>query len=181
VKALTMPATTRYLRPLALAICGIAALTASSYIAVPMYPVPVTMQTAVVLLLGALCGSGLGAGIVIGWLGLAFVGAPVLADGAGGPAAFMGPTAGYLAAFPVAAFFAGFVSRKKTWTAISARFAFFTTLHAVILGCGFVWLSVLFGFESAFTAGVAPFIIGAFLKSGLAAALVSVIPGARAK
>ncbi len=181
MKALTMPATTRYLRPITLAICGIAALTASSYVAVPMYPVPVTMQTAVVLLLGALCGAGMGAGIVIGWLGLAFVGAPVLADGAGGPAAFMGPTAGYLAAFPAAAFLAGFVTQKKNWMGIGARFAAFSALHVVILGFGFAWLSTLFGAETAFASGVAPFIIGAFLKSGLAAALVSVIPSARAK
>ena len=144
-----------FLRPLTIAVCGIAALTASSWLAVPMFPVPVTMQTAVVLLLGALCGAGLGSGIVLGWLGLAFVGAPVLADGMGGPGAFIGPTAGYLAAF--------------------------IALHALILGGGFLWLSTLIGPSAAFTGGVLPFIIGVFLKSGLAAALVAALPNFRSR
>ena len=167
------------LRPLTIAVCGIAALTASSWLAVPMFPVPVTMQTAVVLLLGALCGAGLGSGIVLGWLGLAFVGAPVLADGMGGPGSFVGPTAGYLAAFPVAAFLAGFVTRKKSWTGTGVRFGAFIALHAVILGGGFLWLSTLIGAEAAFAGGVLPFVIGVFLKSGLAAALVAALPNFR--
>lgn len=181
MKTAAMPSAIRHLRPIAMAICGISALTASSYMAVPMYPVPVTMQTAVVLLLGAICGAGMGSGIVIGWLGLAFIGAPVLADGIGGPQAFVGPTAGYLASFPVAAFLAGFLTRQKSWAGIATRFASFTVLHAMILGMGFAWLAKLFGAETAWMTGVVPFLIGALLKSGLAAALVSVLPNFRNK
>lgn len=176
MKTLAMPSALRFLRPVALAVCGVSALTASSYMAVPMYPVPVTMQTAIVLLLGAICGAGMGSGIVIGWLGLAFLGAPVLADGMGGPQAFVGPTAGYLASFPIVAFLAGFLSRNKSWAGIAARFAGFTALHALILGMGAAWLGYLFGAQTAWVSGVAPFLIGALLKSGLAAALVSVLP-----
>lgn len=181
MKTLAMPASARYLRPVAIAISGIALLTASSYVAVPMVPVPVTMQTLMVLLIGAVCGGGMGAGVVLGWLGLAFLGAPVLADGVGGPQAFVGPTAGYLASFPIAAFLAGFVTNKKNWVGIGVRFGAFTALHAIILGLGFAWLANLFGAETAWTTGVYPFLIGALLKSGLAAALVSVIPSFRSR
>lgn len=169
------------LRPMAIGFCGIAALTASSWIAVPMYPVPTTLQTAVVLLMGALCGPRFGAGIVMAWLGLAFMGAPVLADGNGSPAAFVGPTAGYLASFPIVAFLAGLVTSKKSFAATGLRAAAFTGLHAIILGMGFLWLSSLVGTEAAWIGGVAPFFLGAVLKSGLAAALVSVLSSFRAR
>ena len=58
---------------------GVCVLTASSYVAVPMYPVPVTMQTLAVLLLGVVMGPRAGALTVLSWLGLALAGAPVLA------------------------------------------------------------------------------------------------------
>ena len=181
MKTLAMPSYARLLRPITIAICGVAALTASSYISVPMYPVPVTMQTAIVLLVGALLGPGRGAGVVLGWLGLAFLGALVLANGMGGPQAFVGPTAGFLASFPVAAFLAGLVTTRKSWVGTGVRFAAFTGFHALILGMGFLWLANLFGAETAWTTGVAPFLIGAVLKSGLAAALVAALPNFRTK
>ena len=172
---------TGFLRPFAISICGIAALTVSSWVSVPMYPVPTTLQTAVILLIGALCGPRFGAGIVLAWLGLAFAGAPLLSDGSGTPAAFVGPTAGYLASFPIAAFLAGLVTRQKSFLGIGIRTAAFIGLHAIILGMGFTWLSTLVGVSAAWIGGVAPFFLGAALKSGLAAALVSALPSLRLK
>ena len=77
---------------------GSIALTLSSYISVPMVPVPVTMQTLAVTLVGALLGRRLGAITVMAWLAQAMAGLPVLANGAGGIHHFAGPTAGYLVA-----------------------------------------------------------------------------------
>ena len=91
---------------------GVVALTASSYISVPMYPVPVTAQTAVVLLTGAVCGARLGTAIVLIWLGLALLGLPLLSDGKDGVSAFLGATGGYLVGFPIAACLAGLVTTK---------------------------------------------------------------------
>jgi biotin transport system substrate-specific component len=173
MKAVPALRTPGLFRHIVIFLSGIAALTASSWIAVPMYPVPVTLQTAMILLMGALCGPRMGAGIVLSWLALAFMGAPLLADGNGSPAAFVGPTAGYLAAFPLAAFLSGHVTRQSGALYHGARFIAFLTIHAVILGMGCIWLSRIIGIEAAWTGGVAPFLIGAGLKSALAAALVA--------
>ena len=154
----------------AIAIC---VLTASSYVSVPMFPVPVTMQTLAVLMVGAVAGPRMGAAMVASWLGLAMMGAPVLAGGKGGLVAFAGPTAGFLAAFPVAAFLAGYAARM---TSPLAHFAGFLALHGVILLMGWAWLAALIGAEAAFASGVVPFLIGAAIKSGLAASLLAVLP-----
>ena len=151
---------------------GVCILTASSYFSVPMYPVPVTMQTLAVIMVGALAGPRLGAAMVVSWLSVSLLGAPVLAGGSNGLAAFAGPTAGYLAAFPIAAFAAGYVARVKH---PAAQFAGFVALHALILAMGWAWLSSFVGAQIALTAGVTPFIIGALIKSGLAASLLVVL------
>ena len=164
-----------FFRPVAVILCGIATLTASSWISIPMFPVPVTLQTAVILLMGAICGPRLGAVIVVFWLTLAFLGAPLLADGNGSPAAFVGPTAGYLASFPLAAFLAGHASKQAGLRYHFLRFGSFMAVHALILGMGFLWLAQIVGYEAAWTGGVVPFIIGAILKSALAAALMAVV------
>ena len=162
-----------FLRPVAIGLAGIAALTASSWVSVPMFPVPVTMQTLVVLLLGVVCGARMGAGIVLAWLALSLTGAPVLANGASGLVAFAGPTTGYLVSFPLAAYLAGQLPRAKSWTGYAGLGLGFLGLHALILAMGWAWLSGLIGLEAAFMAGVAPFLIGAVMKSALGAALLA--------
>ena len=160
------------LSPVAALVCGIAVLTASSYVSVPMIPVPVTMQTLAVLLVGAVAGPRLGLAMIVSWLGLAAAGAPVLADGKFGLAAFVGPTAGYLLSFPVAGFLAGVMSRSIATGHVS-RFAGFLGLHGLILFSGWAWLATIAGGSEAFALGVAPFLVGAVLKSGLGAAILA--------
>src|SRR5262245_33102727 len=77
-------------------------LALSSYVQVPLIPVPITMQTFAVALVGALYGWRLGGITIIAWLVEGAVGLPVLAGGASGVHHFVGPTGGYLFAFPVA-------------------------------------------------------------------------------
>ncbi|WP_191058588.1 biotin transporter BioY [Geminicoccus harenae] len=148
-------------------------LAASSWIEVPMLPVPMTMQTFAITLVGATYGWRLGTLTVLAWLGQAMVGLPVLAGGAGGPQHFMGPTAGYLAAFPVAALLVGWLA-ERGWTGrgIAASFGTMLLGNFVILLLGAAWLSGLIGVDAALHAGVLPFLPGAFLKAGLAAALL---------
>ena len=167
------------LRPIAIGLAGIAALTISSYVSLPMYPVPVTLQTLVVVLLGAVAGPRMGAAIVAAWLGLALAGAPVLAGGKAGLLAFTGPTAGYLFAFPVAAFLAGFLPKGQTLALHGVRFAGFLGLHALILAVGGGWLAMLTSPEIALASGVVPFIAGSLLKSALATAVIAAMPGAK--
>lgn len=157
------------LRAALMAVLGVAALIAASYASVPMYPVPMTLQTMAVLLVGALAGSRLGAGVVIAWLALALLGLPVLSGGKTGLAALTGPTAGFLFAFPVAAFLAGLLPSWQGPRGIARYFGAFLALHGLILLIGWARLALLIGAETAFMSGAGPFLPGAAVKSALAA------------
>jgi len=151
-------------------------LTLSSYVEVPMVPVPVTMQTFAVMLVGALYGWRLGAITIIAWLAEAAVGLPVLSGGAAGAHHFVGPTAGYLFAFPVAGAVVGWLA-ERGWNGRRPLLAFVSMLlgNALCLAIGGAWLAVLFGADVAWTSGVAPFIVGGVLKSALGAALLALL------
>jgi len=163
-------------------IVGTLFLALSSQIEVPMVPVPVTMQTFAVTLVGALFGARLGALTVLAWLGEAMLGLPVLAGGAGGIVHFTGPTAGYLAAFPVMAAMVGFLAGRG-WDAHRPLLAFASMLaaNALCLLMGAAWLSSLIGVEKAITFGVTPFFLGAILKSALGAASLVALHRASSK
>jgi biotin transport system substrate-specific component len=163
-------------------LAGTLVLALASQIAVPMYPVPVTMQTFAITMIGVLYGWRLGALTVLVWLGEAALGAPVLANGSGGLAPFVGPTAGYLASFPVIAAVAGYLA-ERGWTGERYVRSFTAHLAANILclAIGGAYLAYLLGAEKAWLLGVAPFILGAGLKSALAAALLKGLQQFRAK
>lgn len=163
-------------RRLTFILAGIGLLTAASYASVPMLPVPITLQTLAVLLVGALAGPRLGLAMVVSWLSLAAAGFPVLSDGKAGLAAFVGPTAGFLLAFPVAAYLSGVIVRSAA-KGHAGRFAGFLGLHAFILFAGWAWLATLIGADKAFSAGVAPFLIGAGIKSALGTAIYALFAG----
>jgi biotin transport system substrate-specific component len=164
-------------RPLALKavvlVLGVAFLTASSYVQVPMWPVPMTMQTFAVLAVGAFCGWRLGLATIIAWLALAALNVPVLSEGKVGLAVFMGTTGGYLAAFPLMAIFIGWMA-ERGWTARTVP-AFLTLLAAEVfcfaLGVG--WLSTIVGFDKAIAYGLVPFAFGDLVKTVLAAAILT--------
>ena len=152
---------------------GTLVLAIASQISVPMLPVPMTMQTLAVMLVGALYGWRLGALTVLAWLGEAALGLPVLANGAGGLAPFMGPTAGYLASFPLVVALVGWLA-ERGWNGSRPAFAFAAMLlgHALCLAFGAAWLATLIGAEKAVLAGVVPFLLGSLVKSGLGAAIL---------
>lgn len=157
----------------ALLLFGTGVLALASQISVPMVPVPITLQTLAITMIGVLYGWRLGALTVLAWLGEAMMGLPVLAGGSGGLAPFVGPTAGYLAAFPIIAALAGYLANKG-WTGSHVVKSFFAHLSANILclAIGGAWLGYLIGAEKGLALGVTPFILGAVLKSALAAALL---------
>ncbi|WP_458793015.1 biotin transporter BioY [Yoonia sp. MH D7] len=145
-------------------------LTLSSYIEVPMIPVPITMQTFAVMLVGALYGWRLGGITIVAWLMEGALGLPVLAGGAAGAQHFLGATGGYLFAFPVAGMAVGWLT-ERGWNGQRVWLSFLAMLigNAICLVLGAVWLAVLIGAEQAIMAGVVPFIIGGIVKSGLGA------------
>lgn len=152
-------------------------LAVSSWLEVPMYPVPMTMQTFAVTLIGAFYGWRLGAVTILAWLGEAMVGLPVLAGGAGGIAHFAGPTLGYLAAFPIAGALVGFAAERGWTRNVVSGFAAMMAGNALCLVIGGAYLTSLIGFEQAMIHGVTPFILGGILKSALAA--LTVVAGNR--
>jgi biotin transport system substrate-specific component len=154
---------------------GTAFLAVSSWIEVPMYPVPVTMQTFAVTLVGALYGWRLGGLTVIAWLAEAMIGFPVLAGGAGGFVHFAGPTAGYLFAFPVVAAFVGLLAERGLTRNPFVSAIVMLLGNALCLVLGASWLASMIGFEKAWVFGVAPFIVGGVLKSALAAATIELL------
>jgi len=157
-------------------VLGTSILAASSHVSVPMIPVPITMQTFAVTLIGALYGWRLGTATVVAWLVEGAAGMPVLAGGAGGLAPFMGPTAGYLFAFPLLAALTGFLA-EKGWNGERPAFAFLSMMAANILCLvvGAAVLAFMIGPEKAWMLGVVPFLVGAFLKSALAVAVLRLI------
>ncbi|WP_117190704.1 biotin transporter BioY [Rhizobium terrae] len=154
-------------------LAGTLGLAIASRIAVPMYPVPVTMQTFAVTMIGALYGWRLGGFTVLAWIAEGMIGLPVWANGASGIPYFMGPTGGYLVSFPIIAVLTGWLA-ERGWTGEQVMASFIAHLAANILclAIGGVWLGAMIGAEKAWLLGVMPFFIGAALKSALAAAVL---------
>ncbi len=159
-------------------IAGSVLLALSSHVSVPMVPVPITMQTFAVTLVGAFYGWRLGAITVMVWLAQGAMGLPVLAPGAAGLAKFVGPTAGYLFAFPLAAALTGWLA-ERGWNGRRAGRAFVSMLlgNALCLVIGAAWLATIVGPQKAIAAGVLPFIVGGILKSALGAAVLRLFAG----
>ncbi|NKC21892.1 biotin transporter BioY [Ochrobactrum oryzae] len=155
---------------------GTLVLAVSSQIEVPMIPVPITLQTLIVPLIGALYGWRLGMATVLAWLGEAMLGLPVLAGGAGGLPHFAGPTAGYLVSFPIIAALTGYLA-ERGWNGnrVGLAFVSFLIANVVCLALGAAWLSSIIGVEKAIAFGVTPFLIGALIKSALGAAILKAI------
>jgi biotin transport system substrate-specific component len=165
----------RIARGLALALGGSLLLALSAKVQVPFYPVPLTLQTLVVLLLGATLGARLAAASVALYLIEGLAGLPVFAGAVAGPVYMSGPTAGFLVGFLAAAALIGFAADRR-WDRAWIRLLVSLSLgHAVIFAFGFVWLAQLIGAEKAFAMGVAPFALATIVKTLLAVALIGAV------
>ena len=149
-------------------LAGIALLTASAHIKIPFYPVPLTMQTLIVLGIGMTYGARLGGATLLGYLAAGFIGLPVFAGGAG-IAYMMGPTGGYLAGFFAAAVVLGALA-ERGWTRSWATAAAAMLIGNVIIYLfGLGWLTSLIGWDKAVQFGLLPFLYGDALKLIIAA------------
>jgi biotin transport system substrate-specific component len=171
-------AATDLLRAVVLIALGIALLVLSAKTNVPLPMVPMTLQTLVVLVIGAAYGWRLGVATVVGYLAVGAGGLPVFAGPTGGLAPLFGATAGFLFGFVVAAFIAGWLAERGWDRSIIHMFVAMTIGHVVILAMGLVWLAYgrQIGLEKAWAVGVGPFLAGAVAKTLLGALLV---PGLR--
>ena len=159
-------------RTLLLVVAGTALLTLSAKVSIPFYPVPMTMQTFAVLVVGMAFGPSLaiatvGLYLLQGALGLpVFSGTP--ARGIGW-AYMMGPTGGYLLGFLVASGIVGVLGQRGFDRSFEMTLAAMTAGTVVIFIFGFAWLAGLIGMEKAWTFGVEPFLLAAAFKILLAA------------
>jgi biotin transport system substrate-specific component len=145
------------------------AIGAAIEIPIPGSPVPVTMQSLIVSLSGVLLGPMLGAASQIVYVMAGAVGAPVFSGGAFGFPHLLGPTGGYLLAFPVAAAVTGRLAGRSPakWNVLAAtRLGIAIFLGTVVIFAGgYAQLALLTGDSvRAFQLGVLPFIVGDIVK-----------------
>ena len=160
----TLLPTNNALVALLMVLLGTLALAVSAKIQVPFYPVPITMQTYVVLFIGFAFGRRLAAITLLTYLLEGAVGLPVFATGAG-LAYLVGPTGGYLFGFVVAATLCGWLAEQE-WDRSIAKTALAAVLGlAVIFALGLAWLGATIGWDKPLLAlGLMPFLPGEAAK-----------------
>ncbi len=164
----------RLRRAALLVIGGAALLTAAAKIQIPFYPVPQTLQTMVVLLIGTAYGARLGAATVLCYLAIGAAGLPVFAgtpEKGIGLAYILGPTGGYLVGVVFAAAACGALARHgwdaKLWTVAAAM----CVGNLIIYACGLSWLGAVAGWDKPILEwGLYPFLFGDAAKIAFAAA-----------
>tara|TARA_B100001057_G_scaffold315274_1_gene315385 strand:- start:1173 stop:1793 length:621 start_codon:yes stop_codon:yes gene_type:complete len=157
-----------------LVVIGSLLLATSAQFKIPLYPVPVTGQTLVVLLIGMVYGPRLGGVTIAAYLLQGVIGLPVFAGGAFGIATLFGPTGGYLGGFLIAAIVMGILAERGMGRGIVSTVIAMMIGNVVIYVAGVSWLASFTGAEKALTAGVLPFLYGDVLKLAVAAGLMPV-------
>ena len=146
-------------------ILGSIALTISAKIKIPFYPVPMTMQTFVVLFLGLSLGYKIGLASVSLYLFEGIIGLPVFSNSPEkgvGLIYFTGPTMGYLIGFLTAAFLASKIKREDNFLLVLSKLVLATSTIYIL---GLFWLGTLIGWDKPiFELGAKPFLLAEILK-----------------
>lgn len=157
-----------FARKAAITVLGSLFLAAVSQIQVPFFPVPMTLQTLGVMLIGITFGFRLATATVALYLIEGLIGLPVFAGFSFGPAVFIGGTGGYLFGFLAAAALMGFMADRgitKSWLGMIATLA---VGQVAIFGLGIAYLAYLYGFDKSLEYGLYPFVLGDLLKTAIA-------------
>jgi len=163
-------------KSLLVVILGSILLTISAKIKIPFYPVPMTMQTFVVLFLGISFGYKIGVATVILYLLEGIVGLPVFSNSPEkglGIAYFVGPTMGYLIGFVFASFLTGYLKYNSNFVFTFIKLTLSTSIIYIL---GVLWLGNLIGWEKPILQlGVFPFLLAELFKILLLTLLVKKI------
>ena len=155
----------KVVKSLLIIVLGSIALTISAKIKIPFYPVPMTMQTFVVMFLGLSFGYKIGLATVSLYLFEGIIGLPVFSgspEKGVGFSYFMGPTMGYLIGFLIATFFAGYINLKTNLFFIFIKLVFSVSTICIL---GILWLGNLIGWDKPIIElGVTPFLIAELFK-----------------
>lgn len=162
--------------PMAVAklVAGVILLFASAQISIPLQPVPITLQTVAVMLIGLTYRPKEAFHTLSTYLILGALGLPVFASFHSGIQWLFGKTGGYLFGFLLAAVtMSSFYYRahQNLWTTLLTCFVGL----GIIYGCGVLWLAGFIGFKAAVAAGVTPFIVPGIIKAGILSALLRFI------
>ena len=172
-KSLTQP---KVIKSLLAILLGSIALTISAKIKIPFYPVPMTMQTFVVLFLGISLGYKIGLATIGLYLLEGIVGLPVFSNSPEkgvGLLYFTGPTMGYLIGFLIACYLASMIKFKDSYFVILAKLVFATSTIYIL---GLLWLGTLIGWDKPiFTLGAKPFLLAEIFKISILALLAKQI------
>ena len=158
-----------------LAVLGTLLLTLSAKTRVVLGPVDMSLQTLVVLLIGASFGMRLGVATLLLYLAEGAMGFPVFQatpEKGIGIAYMLGSTGGYLAGFVLMAAIAGWAADRGWDRNVLKLLAAMIVAEIVMMAMGWAWLSTLIGAEKAWTFGVLPFILPDAVKVALAACLL---------
>jgi len=155
----------KILKTFVLIFLGTIALTVSAKLKIPFYPVPMTMQTFVVIFLGLAFGYKIGLATVGVYLIEGIIGIPVFSNSPEkgiGLVYFTGPTMGYLIGFMSAVFLAGYLDFKNNILVIFSKLIF--SVSTIYL-FGVLWLGTLIGWDKPILElGVTPFLLAEFFK-----------------
>ena len=159
-----------------LTLVGSALIALCAQISVPFYPVPVTMQTFAVILIGLTYGWRLGGITVALYLFEGAIGLPVFAGGKGGLIVLMGPTAGYLYGFFLAAVACGWFAERGFDRSYFKLIVPLLAGNVLLYTSGLIWLGNFIGWDKpVLDLGMYPFIPGDLLKIALAAVLLPTV------
>lgn len=160
-------------------------IAASAQVEVPLWPVPVTMQTFAVLAVGSLYGWRLGGVTLLAYIVEGVAGLPVFSGFGSGVGHLLNTTGGYIVGFLLAAGLVGWLVERGLARSVVGSAAVFLAGHAVILGLGTAYLATLavipgretlgIGWAAAIAGGFTPFILGTVLKSALNMATLAAI------
>jgi len=165
--------TQRNIRYVVLALAGSALIALCAQISVPFFPVPLTLQTFAVFLIGLSFGWRLGGITVALYLLEGALGLPVFAGGKGGLIVFMGPTAGYLAGFLLAATACGWFAERGFDRNYTKLFTALLISNILLYAPGLLWLGSLIGWDKpVLELGLYPFVMGDLLKIAMAVLLL---------
>lgn len=160
-------------RPLA-AVAFALALGYAALLRIPLLwtPIPITLQTLVLLVGAYTLGRQHAVQMALCYVGLGAVGLPFFSGGTSGAGVLAGPTGGYLVGFVAAATFIGYCRPRRPTAATVC--ALFLVAHGIIYSCGVAWLSRLLhlDLQAALRMGVLPFLAGDAIKCALATGLV---------
>ncbi|MFT4959279.1 MAG: biotin transport system substrate-specific component [Paracoccaceae bacterium] len=161
-------------RNVALILFGSAIIAIAAQISVPMFPVPMTMQTLAISVIGLTFGARLAGLTLLAYLAEGALGLPVFANGSAGLLNLMGPTSGFLWGFVGMAFLTGWMA-ERGFSRGAVRLFFAAFIPATLLfipGVLGLWALTPLDFSGAFNAGVLPFLVGDVVKSVLATLVV---------